>query len=304
MTLLEEIQNDAVDSSSDLETLLRKCKLLAARLGSQPLEDWLIWESNGYPEDVEIPDYRIWPVQIRGHFEGPFGSSIRNVSIPTPLIPESAQEAYRKYKCTQSIAGIEGLLKGDDTGRVVLHLNTGDMHLALGTKLYQGYNCLEAWGEFTQENLVEILNSVRNRILDFVLAIGKQDPKAGEPDRQTTGTLNPEQVTQIFNMTTQGGTVNLVGMANDSKIEFNIVAGDFSSLEKVLQQNEVSPDDIQELHSALASDEHSGFNKKIGPEVSSWMAKMLQKAGDGTWGIGIAAGGNLLGQVIAKYFGL
>ena len=105
-------------------------------------------------------------------------------------------------------------------------------------------------------------------------------------------------------MTTQGGTVNLVGMANDSKIEFNIVAGDFSSLEKVLQQNAVSPDDIQELHSALASDEHSGFNKKIGPEVSSWMAKMLQKAGDGTWGIGIAAGGNLLGQVIAKYFGL
>jgi len=31
---------------------------------------------------------------------------------------------------------------------------------------------------------------------------------------------------------------------------------------------------------------------------------MLQKAGDGTWGVGIAAGGSLLGQVIAKYFGL
>jgi len=304
MTLLEEIQNDAVDSSSDLGTLLRKCKLLAARLGSQPLEDWLIWESNGYPEDVEIPDYRIWPVQIRGHFEGPYGSSIRNASIPTALIPENAQEAYRKYRCTQSIAGIQVLLKGDDTGRVVLHLNTGDMHLALGTKVYQGYTCLEAWGEFTQGNLVEILNSVRNRILDFVLAIGKQDPKAGEPDRQTTGTLNPEQVTQIFNMTTQGGTVNLVGMANDSKVEFNIVAGDFSSLEKVLQQNGVSPDDIQELQSALASDKHSESNKTIGPQVSSWIAKMVQKAGDGSWDVGVGAAGNLLGQVIGKFFGL
>ena len=52
MTLLEDIQNSAVDSKSDLAALLRKCKLLAARLGSRPLEDWLLWESNGYPDDV------------------------------------------------------------------------------------------------------------------------------------------------------------------------------------------------------------------------------------------------------------
>jgi hypothetical protein len=57
MTLLEDIQNAAIDSQSDLGTLLRKCKLLAARLGSQPLEEFLLWESNGYPDDVEVPDY-------------------------------------------------------------------------------------------------------------------------------------------------------------------------------------------------------------------------------------------------------
>jgi hypothetical protein len=39
MTLLQDIQNAAVDASSNLATLLRKCKLLAARLGSQQLED-------------------------------------------------------------------------------------------------------------------------------------------------------------------------------------------------------------------------------------------------------------------------
>jgi len=55
MSLLEEIQNEAVGSNSDIGLLLRKCKLFAARLGSQPLEDWLQWESNGYPDDVDIP---------------------------------------------------------------------------------------------------------------------------------------------------------------------------------------------------------------------------------------------------------
>ncbi len=37
MTLLEDIQNAAIDAENDLGTLRRKCKLLAARLGSQHL---------------------------------------------------------------------------------------------------------------------------------------------------------------------------------------------------------------------------------------------------------------------------
>ena len=56
MLLLEEIQAAAIDSHSDLGSVLRKCKVLAARLGSQPLENWLLWESNGFPDDVEIPE--------------------------------------------------------------------------------------------------------------------------------------------------------------------------------------------------------------------------------------------------------
>jgi len=60
MSLLEEIQNEAVDKNSDLGTILRKCKVLAASLGSEPLENWLIWESNGYPDNVQVPDYRAY----------------------------------------------------------------------------------------------------------------------------------------------------------------------------------------------------------------------------------------------------
>ncbi len=57
MSILEEIQQAAVDANSDLGTLLRKCKVFAARMESQPLENWLIWESNGYPDEVEVPEY-------------------------------------------------------------------------------------------------------------------------------------------------------------------------------------------------------------------------------------------------------
>src|SRR5579871_3717688 len=81
MGLLEDIQNAAVDGRSDLGSILRKCKLLASRLGSKPLEDWLVWESNGYPPEVDVPDYRKWSLQIRGHFAGPFGSQVNYVIV-------------------------------------------------------------------------------------------------------------------------------------------------------------------------------------------------------------------------------
>lgn len=68
MSLLEEIQKDAVDSRSDLGTLLRKYKVFAVHLKSQVLEDWLIWESNGYSDKVDVPNYRIWSLEVKGNF--------------------------------------------------------------------------------------------------------------------------------------------------------------------------------------------------------------------------------------------
>src|SRR3972149_416226 len=101
MSLLEEIQTAAVDANSDLGTLLRKCKLLAARLGSQPLEDWLIWESNGYPDNIPVPGYRVWPLEIRGNFAGPFGSFLKNANIPYACLPEEGRKHYENYECRQ-----------------------------------------------------------------------------------------------------------------------------------------------------------------------------------------------------------
>ena len=111
MTLLEDIQAAAVDASSDVGTLLRKCKLLAARLQSQPLEDWVIWESDGYPKNIEVPNYRIWSLEVKGHFVGPLGSGIRNAPIPLVCLPERTRKAYERYECRQSIAIIEASLE-------------------------------------------------------------------------------------------------------------------------------------------------------------------------------------------------
>lgn len=302
MTLLEEIQSSAIDANSDLATLLRKCKLLATRIRNQPLEDWLIWESNGYPADVQVPDYRIWPLEVKGHFTGPFGSGITNAPIPLSLIPEKYRKSYQRYQCRQSIASIEALLRLPDKGRV--QVASGDLALILGEKVYSDQCCIQAWAEFGTGHLVELVNAVRNRILDFALALWKEAPEAGDSPNAPTTQLKDSQITQIFNTTVYGGAANLVGTSSASTIAFNIGSKDFPSLERVLQENGLQKENIKELQVALEAEPEPLSEERFGPKVSAWIARMMGKAAEGTWDISLGAAGNLLAQAIAKYYGL
>ena len=105
MSLLNEIKHAAIDSKTDLGELLRRCKVFGASLNSKPLTDWLIWESNGYPANAPVPDYRIWPMQVKGHFAGPMGSVMNNRPIPHALIPENVRKSVPapvKYECNNA----------------------------------------------------------------------------------------------------------------------------------------------------------------------------------------------------------
>ena len=301
MSPLEEIQNAALDTSSDLGTLLRKCKLLAARLGSQQLEDWLIWESTGYPEEVPVPGYRVWGLQVRGNFVAPYGSSLEKVPIPPARLPKEVRKTYNEYKFRLSIATIESMLEKNNTD--MIQINTNDLSLNLNN-VYQDMDCLECWGEFSPTNLVELLNTVRNRILDFSLAVWKEHPKAGETNSSAPESPSSDKITQIFNMTVHGGTANLVGTANNSSVAFNIGSNDFESVRRALQSNGVSEQDITELERALAVDKPPQSPEQFGPKVSSWIAGMMKKASEGTWSVGIATAGNLLAKIISEYYGL
>lgn len=302
MSLLKDIQTATIDASSDLGTLLRKCKLLAAHLGNQQLENWLVWESNGYPENVPVPGYRVWPLQVKGNFSGPFGSGVRNAPIPTVLLPENVQESYNKYECRISIASIESLVEKNESG--IIALDTSDLSLALGTNVFQNQNCLECWAEFGIARFVDVLNTVRDRVLDFSLAIWKEYPNAGETNSNAQEFPSEDKITQIFNTTVYGGAANLVGTANDSSVAFNIKSNDFESVRRVLQDNGVAEEDIEELKNALAADQPPQSPGQFGPKVSDWIASMIKKASEGTWGIGIAAGGNLLAQILSKFYGI
>jgi hypothetical protein len=101
MSLLREIQDAATSGATPLADVLRKCKILAARLQNKAFAQWVDLELNGYPEDEPLPAHRVIdPVQSKGHFvsfayQGTF-------PIPLAVIPTSEL----RVRCVLRVAAI------------------------------------------------------------------------------------------------------------------------------------------------------------------------------------------------------
>ena len=116
MGLLHDIQAAVIQENTDLGPILLKLRLLAARLGSQPLAEWVKHESEGYPKEVAIPDYRTLSVSYIGNFSGPFGSGVQNAPISPYLIQKFAGEHWVRYDMRESIAAVDDLLTTSTKG--------------------------------------------------------------------------------------------------------------------------------------------------------------------------------------------
>ncbi len=82
MTKLADIIDSATGEAVSTPSLLRMLKVVASRLGTAPLEDWVDRELSGYGEKDDLPAYRgPFPATAMGIFVGPFQSRV-TVAIP------------------------------------------------------------------------------------------------------------------------------------------------------------------------------------------------------------------------------
>ncbi len=139
MSLLREIQSSLMQEGSQIGPIPLKLRFLASRLGSDVLEESVRHESEGYPKDVGIPDYRVLSVSYTGTFNGPFGMGINNAPIPSAVVAKYGGKSWTNYEMRQSVAAIDDLLKSGAGG--TLELNASDLILVLQGKVYKEYAC-------------------------------------------------------------------------------------------------------------------------------------------------------------------
>lgn len=303
MTLLREIQNAAVDADTSVAVVLRKCKILAARLKHEPFKIWVEKELNGYPKDEDVPAYRILEnLQSRGNFSGYGGSGMRAASIPPACVPEKFRQSVTKYTFRAGVALYESLLSDNEENLQVPW--SADLVAHISGNIYRYMNCMSAWMVIPRGAVVGMLDTVRNKVLSFALELETEAPDAGEG---TTGTaLVPDRVIgHVFNNYILGGSNTIA--AGSSHFTQNTISsvrtGDLQSLRAHLAEAGVSSEDVSELEEAIVSDGRPQDPSKLGPSTSGWIGKMVSKAATGAWDVTAAVGADLLTKAILLYYG-
>lgn len=306
MSLLHDIQAAVLQESADLGPILLKVRLLAARLGSQPLADWVKHESEGYPPDAPVPDYRVIPVTYTATFSGPFGSEIRNAPIPPYLIEKFAGQHWTKYEIRQSVAAVDDLLATSPKGHGSLRIDAANLILLLQGKVYEGYACNSVTGSISRASLAALRHSVRSRVLELTIELERAIPEAasiamGPGDHNAI--KNSAAASQIFQQIIYGN-VTAISASGDASVNVSIGQMDLPGLVEFLTKNGIAEGDAQQLGDLMASEKPDSVKEPLGKRATAWLAENLKKAANGTWKIGVIVAIDVIKEAALKYYGL
>lgn len=227
MTLLDGIQQAAIDSKIPIADLLRQCMVLAARLKNQELADWARRELNGYEDGTPLPTYRILETpRSLGHLAGPFGSDARNVPIPVGSLPDEIRAMVLTVPMATAITTIESLALGEEKYLKAPWLPDVIALVAQQYPLFQSGTLVEAWRPLPTAALVGIVDTVRTRILEFTLKLQGENPDAGEsPIDAPVPPISPQTVHQHFHTTIVGGQANVGNLGPATIGDKNVATG-------------------------------------------------------------------------------
>ena len=295
MSLLTEIQAAATDPAHSTADLLRKCQILAFRLGHAPFKEWVSHELNGYPDEATLPAYR-GPFQgdIKADTHGAFGSEVRNVQVPDYSIPAEVRDVAKEMSFYQGVGVLTSIVEdAQRTGQTVIATQF-PVGVAVLTRVVVDQQTVRMWKELPVAVVAGILDAVRSKALEFTLEIEVENPEAGEATPGGAPPVPLARADNIFNTTIYGGNV-----AVGPNATVNVTPGDLGSLLAYLEAQGVAAEDRAELEAALAEDEN-----KLGPRVKAWLGGIVAKTASFGSGTAQNAVGSLIAFAVLKFLNL
>lgn len=308
MKLIQDIINDLVDSGKSLTSPLLKTKVLATKLKNKELLDWVDGELAGYDDESSLPRYRISLAFLRGTYRNGY-EIYNNQPLASSVLPQNLAESMNKALLTMSVESMESFLKEDRTGMLHQPLSAeicnliSEKYREMGNVYFQ---VLSARKEFSKNSLVQALSEIRSKLLELMLVI---DEDYGDTDLNEL--INQKQkindlIVQNMSNNIISGDGNILNSGDKNRViaEIKITKGSIDDLRDELKRNGIKNEDISEIIEIIDEEKPDLKNKKPGKKVSGWMTKMLGKAIDGSWEIGVGAAGQLLADIIARYYGM
>ena len=285
MSIIQQLQEDIVNPEVSLAPILRRAKILAYRLRHDEFKTWIDSELNGYPDKDSIPRYRRFTAHNYGYFANAF-HHMNNASIPTINLPDPIKEFMQELDIDMGVGSLEDLMDNPDMrkdGAVKSPWLSDVVAVAAQYQIYKNMNLLDAWKVISSNQVMGILEAVRNKLLAFILELQDSFPELAESDDRI-GEVPLDQTTNIFNTHIHGNQNVVAAGANITQDVRQVVrSNDLSSLLSYLKSIGVPEADTQELKEAVEEDGPREKSAGLGPRVSAWLVKKIPE-----WGVNAA----------------
>lgn len=303
MSLVKEIQRDLLDPSCSLSTILRKAKVLAYRLNHDMLKIWVDKELDGYEgsDFDDLPKYRKIHTLSFGNFYGGFGRQAESIPIPPMSLPEKYRNIIAMYGFLDGVRALETWLETKDD---ILHAPwPADLIATYGKNILDGMTCLSAWKVISKGDIEQVLDTIKNLLLSFVLELEAQNISDID-SLSDNDQLRTEKVSRIFN-TYISGSHHVIGTGTSVYQEVYQInsPGDVTELAHSLKTAGIKKDDIDELIEAINEDGKRDKNMGFGSRVATWIGKMTSNAATGIWNATLETAPKILANALSNYYG-
>lgn len=307
MKLVSDIINELVDSEKSISSPLLKTKVLASRLQNHELLSWVNNELGNYTDSMNLPEYRKFGCHINGvHING--NTKYTNQPVLVGGLGEEIEKILTTMEFFQSISTLENMLTKNGSGTLELALSAETTNIIQNNIRRMGnpyYQLLSAKKVIGISVVSEMLSTIRNKLLDFMLKLDEEFGNLTEIEELKT------KQNEILNIMSQtiihtSGDGNVVNTGDNSKLKviIKISKGNKEELRDHLLKNGINENDTNELIEIIDTETPNELTKKFGEKVNTWITKVLGKALNGTWEIGIGTASTMIAEALNSYYGI
>ena len=170
-----------------------------------------------------------------------------------------------------------------------------------------GMVLIAAWQDVSKASVAEIIDAIRNRVLEFCLRLEKEVPElmSDNDDDSALPTDAEVAANQVFNQVIVFGS-HVGNIANASagarQVAPVVKVNDIAGLADALNKIGVPADEVEQLSNAIRK-EIAGSGK-IGDPCGEWFKRAKQAVASGTWSLAEGATVSTIRGAILSYLGL
>lgn len=165
-----QLIKDLVQNKISLESALLRLKVITSDMGNRELQCWINNEINGYKDDDEIPIYRQHPSYIIRYSGINASFKVTQAPLSESFFDEWVREMVESRSVNLGIANIEHSLESES--ELVYNLiNLAPMVLKNSGGMI---TCTSIRQIINPISLVDILSSIKYKIIDILIALEKK----------------------------------------------------------------------------------------------------------------------------------